>query len=193
MEDVTKTETQRDRVRRLLIGPLQELGFRFRKGTTEDVAARRLATLCDDMAYLSDEGLERLALAMRDKGEGSARCFWPERATFIAFAQMAQPRPIEDMPGLASWFASAAGVAAHDGGRLVAEYRWWLMKHRPPMNDTERARISERASEWRSMSERLRDRIGRGVRLGDHDAGWLRAYDADHDAALALIRPQGAA
>lgn len=193
MEDVTKTETQRDRVRRLLIGPLQELGFRFKKGTTDEDAARRLATLCDDMAYLSDVALERLALALRDKGEGSARCFWPERATFIAFAQMAQPRPIEDMPGLASWFASAAGAAARDGDRLVAEYRWWLMKHRPPMNDSERARISERATEWRSKAERLRDRITRGVRLDYQDEGWLQAYDADHTAALALIQSRGAA
>lgn len=188
MSDDDMTETKRGRVRRLLLEPLQDLGFRFKKGTPDDVASRRLAALCDDMAYLSDEALRRVALAMRDKGEGSARCFWPERATFIAFAQMAQPRPIEDMPGMASWFASAAGSAAQEQDRLVAEYRWWRVKHRPPMNDGEWRRISERAAQWRSQAERFRDRLMRGVVLDQQDQGWLAAYDADHAAALALVQ-----
>lgn len=193
MEDMTKTETQRDRVRRLLIGPLQDLGFRFKKGTPDDLAAKRLATLCDDMAYLSDVALERLALALRDKGEGSARCFWPERATFIAYAQMAEPRPIEEMPGLVSWFASAAGQRALSEDRLVAEYRWWRHKHRPPMNPEEWAMVTKRAAEWRGRAERFRDRLSRGVALDHQDGGWLAAYEADHAAALALVGNRDAA
>lgn len=189
-----KRESQRGRVRRLLLEPLQDLGFRFKKGTPDDKAARRLTSLCDDLSYLSDESLQRLKLAMRDKGEGSARCFWPERATFIAFAQMVQERRIEDMPGMVSWFASAAGAAAVAGDRLVAEYRWWNSKHRPPMNEREKWLIDQKAKEFRSREEGIRDRMRRNVPVDMDDQGWLRAYEADHALALSLVqKARGAA
>lgn len=191
MDAEVKQETKRGRVRRLLLSPLQELGFRFKRGTPEDVVARKMAGLCDDLAYLSDQGLTRMALTMRDKGQGSAKNFWPERATFIAFAQVVEPRPIEEMPGLASWFGSAAGTKAVAEDRLVAEYRWWRQKHRPPMTPLEWSQVEIRSRELRSQASRLRERVLNGHVLGADDDGWLAGYDADHAAARALVSGDG--
>lgn len=185
--DSDKRENNRARVRRLVIDPLIGLGFRFKRGVAEDMAARRLTQLSDDVGYLSDEGLTRLQASMRDKGEGSARCFWPERATFIAYAQMIEPRPIEDMPGMASWFASEAGARAQAEDRLVAEYRFWRSKHRPPMNDMEWRRVTEKAKEWNDRATLMRDRQRRGITLTDWDRGWIGAYDGDLAAAQRLV------
>ncbi|MGI3169999.1 hypothetical protein ACRARG_12640 [Pseudooceanicola sp. C21-150M6] len=188
MTDGEKHEANRQRVRRFLIGPLQALGFRFKKGTPIEEERKRLAQIADDVGYLTDQNLDRLYLALRDKGEGSARCFWPARATIIAFAQAAQPRPIEDMPGLASWFASEAGRRAEEDGRLVAEYRFWTVKHRPPLNDRERDLIAKRARQWASEVDVARDRLRRDVPLRPGEEGMLHAYEIDEAAARELVR-----
>ena len=116
---------------------------------------------------------------------------WPWRSTqarIIALAQIAQPRPLEEMPGLASWFGSAAGRAALAEGRLVEEYRWWLSKHRPPMNPQERRLISDRAGAAQSKADRLRERLGLNLPVDAGDREWLHAFEAHETAARALVR-----
>ena len=186
--DAESSETKRDRVRRLLLDPLDALGFRFQRGTDPEEGRRRLDRLADDLAYMGDENLRRLFEAMRTKGEGKSRDFWPSHAAFIALAQIAQPRPLEEMPGLASWFGSAAGRAALAEGRLVEEYRWWLAKHRPPMNPQERRLIADRASAAQAKAARLRERLGLNLPVDAGDREWLHAFDAHEAAARALVR-----
>ena len=186
-EDQTE-ESNRARVRRLFIAPMQGLGFRFKKGTPIEEERKRIDRIIDDVAYLADRNLDRLYLTLRDKGEGSARCFWPARATIIALAQVAQPRPIEDFPGLASWFASEAGRRALEAHRLVAEYRFWRFKHRPPLNEREFDQIAAKARSWAGDVERARDRLKRGAPLLPGEEGMLRAYEADEAAALSLVQ-----
>ncbi|NVK57312.1 MAG: hypothetical protein HWE26_17045 [Alteromonadaceae bacterium] len=186
MSEEQKTETKRDRVRRLLLTPLAEMGFRWKRGTTDEDGRKRLDRVADDLAYLTDQNLDRLFLALQDKGEGSARCFWPEHATFVAYAQLAQPRPLSEMPGIASWFGSEAGRRAEEEGKLVAELRFWTVKRRPPMNDAERRRIAERAAEMRDRVARLCDKLDRGWSILPADAEWLAAYRRDEAAAQAL-------
>jgi hypothetical protein len=185
-EEQTTTETNRDRVRRLFINPMIELGFRFPHRTPEDTVRKRLDRMADDLGYLTDENLRRVQVSMRDKGEGSARCFWPPRATIIAYAQVAQPRPIEDLPELAGWFGSVAGRAALTEGRLVAEYRFWLPKHRPPLSDQEKRRVAELARQDEERVMRIRDRATR-MAIDADDQSFLGAYEADHAAALRLV------
>ena len=187
MQQVQDHESKRDRVRRLLLDRLGAIGFRFPKGTEPAEAQKRLDRLADELAYLTDLNLERLFEAMRSKGEGRARDFWPSHAAFIALAQLAQPRPLQEMPGLASWFGSAAGRAALAEGRLVAEYRWWREKHRPPLNAQERRIIADRAGEAQAKAARVKERLGHALPVDPADREWLFAFERDEAAARELV------
>jgi hypothetical protein len=174
MEEVT--ETKRDRVRRLLIDPLRADGFRFARGVTSEDAKTRLDRLADDLAYLKDDGLDALRVSLRTKGEGAARCFWPAPATVLGLAESFQRRPLDELPALLRWFASAAGGAAVLGDRLVAEYWFWTMHKRPPVKPTDKKVVADKAEEWRRRVELAKDRIARGHTMPDDEAQWLQWY-----------------
>jgi hypothetical protein len=171
-------ETKRDRVRRLLIDPLKADGFRFAKGVTAEDAMTRLDRLADDLAYLKDDGLIALRFSLRTKGEGAARCFWPTPATVLGLAESFQRRPLDELPALLRWFASAAGGAALLGDRLVAEYWFWTMHKRPPVKPLDKRVVSEKAEDWRRRVELAKDRIARGHSIPDDDAQWLEWYQS---------------
>ncbi|HBM60862.1 MAG TPA: hypothetical protein DD444_16945 [Citreicella sp.] len=173
----TTTETNRDRVRRLLIEPLARRGFRFAKGTPPEEQTKRLNDLADSMGYLSDESLRVLEQCMRAKGQGSSRCFWPDLASFEGYAEAREPRPLGELPGVLRWFRSAAGAEALLGNRLVAEYEFWTARKRPPVSDRERAAVARRAVDHASKAERVRDRINRGLTPFEGDAEWLQWFD----------------
>ncbi len=170
------TETKRDRVRRLLIDPLKADGFRFAKGVTAEDAKTRLDRLADDLAYLKDDGLDALRVSLRTKGEGAARCFWPAPATVLGLAESFQRRPLDELPALLRWFASAAGGAAVLGDRLVAEYWFWTMHKRPPVKPMDKKMVADKAGEWRRRVELAKDRIARGHTMPDDEAQWLQWY-----------------
>ena len=182
--DQTQTETKRDRVRRLLIQPLADRGFRFKAGTPAERQRELLDQLADDMAYLSDESLQVLEQCMRAKGEGTSRCFWPSLATFDGFAQAREPRPLGELPAVLRWFASAAGRAALDGDRLVAEYLFWQRHRRPPVRQLEQQAVAEEAARINRQAEAIRDRRDRGGAPTSDDLAWL----AWHDDLLARVR-----
>jgi hypothetical protein len=170
------TETKRDRVRRLLIDPLKSDGFRFAKGVAAEDAKARLDRLADDLSYLKDDGLIALRVSLRTKGEGSSRCFWPAPATVLGLAESFQRRPLDELPALLRWFASAAGGAALLGDRLVAEYWFWTMHKRPPVKPLDKKVVADKAEDWRRRVELAKDRIARGHTIPDDDAQWLEWY-----------------
>lgn len=173
-----KQETKRDRVRRLMIGPLQKLGMRFPKAVAEADGKKTLDRICDEMAYLSDENLRRMAEYMRTKGEGSKKDFWPSRKSFIAFAEVAQPRGLDELPALLGWFASEAGKKALAEGRLVAEYQFWQKHKMPPVTDGQKRQVEIDAGEMNSKARKVRERIARGVAPFGDDGQWLKWFDA---------------
>ncbi|WP_146592334.1 hypothetical protein [Puniceibacterium confluentis] len=178
MTDQTdQTETKRDRVRRLVIEPLTGRGFRFPRVMPEADQRKALDALADALTYMSDEGLRRVSEALRTKGEGSAKCFWPCLATVEGFAEVCERRPLSELPALLRWFASAAGHEALIGDRLVAEYLFWQDRKRPPVHPRDREIVARRAVEMASKAERIRDRIGRGLQPFDDDGEWLRWYE----------------
>ncbi|MEQ5872587.1 hypothetical protein J4E08_22250 [Sagittula sp. NFXS13] len=179
-----ENETQRGRIRSALV---EGLGFRFPKGTPEDEARKRLNRICDDLAYLSDEGIRRVVGALRTKGEGGSRCFWPDRATFLAYAELAESRPLEEAPGVASWFASAAGREAVAEDRLVAEFLFWEKKKKPPLLAGEKRAVAEQAAAFRSQARRARANkaCGRPPVLDDQE--FLVWYEDLERRATALV------
>ncbi|MCF7725763.1 hypothetical protein [Sulfitobacter sp. M22] len=184
------TETKRDRVRRLLIDPLKADGFRFARGVTADDAKTRLDRLADDLAYLKDDGLVALRISLRTKGEGTARCFWPAPATVLGLAESFQRRPLDELPQLLRWFASAAGGAALLGDRLVAEYWFWTMHKRPPVKPMDKKIVAQKAEDWRRRVELAQDRIARGHSIPDDDAQWLEWYKGKVDYVEGLVGNQ---
>ena len=179
-------ETRRDRVRRLLIAPLQDRGMRFAKGTAPDQQRRFLDGLADDLGYMADDRLRALEEVLRSKGEGHKRCFWPQRVAILGWAEALHPRPIEELPAMASWLGSVEGPKAQGEGTLVPVFRFIERYKRPPVGDQDRRAIASRALAINSDVGLWRDRRDRGVARADELAS-LRAYDAIEARALALI------
>ncbi|WP_370045502.1 MULTISPECIES: hypothetical protein [Salipiger] len=189
-EQTTKTETKRDRVRRILIHPLTEWGFRKPGNVTEEKHGKFLVDLADGLAYLSDEQLERLREFLKTKGEGKDRRGWPRMATITPLAEAVAPRPLEEVPAIASWFGSARGPKALEEGTLVAEFQFLTALKRPPLHDGDWRRIRERAAEHDSNKRVREDRVRRGV--ADHDdRQWLAWYAKLEARAMALLPEQG--
>ncbi|APE43401.1 hypothetical protein BOO69_08215 [Sulfitobacter alexandrii] len=181
---VAPQEGNRARVRRLFIEPLTRDGMRFRHGTPPDEQRRRLDQMADDLGYLSDASLTVLAGCMVSKGEGANKVFWPSRVSILGYAEAREPRPLEEVPGLRSWFVSAAGrKAAGIPGRLVAEFGFWKRHKRPPLGDREWDAVNRNAGDYARRVELTRDRQARGVQVDPNDENWLARYDAT-DAML---------
>ncbi|MEP5730359.1 MAG: hypothetical protein ABJL67_13435, partial [Sulfitobacter sp.] len=188
----TKDETSRDRVRRLFIHPLQGDGMRFKAGTAEADQRKRMDQMADDLGYMADGPLRNLMVCMRTKGEGSKGIFWPSRVSILKFANTAQPRAIEDIPGFKSWFAGAAGRAAQKvPGQLVAEYTFWCRNFHPPFDATHKHSIAMRAGELAQRAKHLNDRRAQGVALAVEDDAWLRRYNGRETMLRSWIERNG--
>lgn len=185
-------EASRARVRRLFIEPLVRDGMRFKHGTSADDQRRKLDQMADDLGYLSDASLSVLAACMVSKGEGAARVFWPSRVSIMSFAEAREPRPLEDVPGLRSWFISAAGrTAAGIPGRLIAEFSFWKRHKRPPLGDREWDAVNRNAADFARRVELIRDRMARGVRVDEVDAQWLERYEQTEDMLRGWLEDAG--
>lgn len=175
-EQTLQAETKRDRVRRILVAPLQAGGMRFRRGTPEDRQRDYFTRLCDELAYLGDEALAAVQAWAKRHGDGEQRCFWPPLVAMISTAEAYQCRPLEEVPKIAGWFRSVAGARARAEGRLVAELKFWERFKRPPINDREHARIAERAAEWTRRVQLAEEKLDRGVEPGGEERAFLRWY-----------------
>lgn len=184
MNDGQASETNRARVRRLLLSPL---GFRRPKAVSEEDQARILDQVCDDLGYLSDEGLRRVEQMLRTKGQGSSKNWWPDLATFRAYAEYAEPRPIEELPALRRWFGSIEGPKAIAQGTVVETWQWFVRKKVPPVKPQDRQLVRERAAENARRLQLVEER-GRAGRVVDpSEAEWASWYRAQHDRLAAMI------
>lgn len=187
-DEQTTTETKRDRVRRMLITPAQDRGMRFRRGVPEEDQRKALDRLCDDLAYLGDAALHALREWLLCHGDGAERTFWPSHIALVTTAEAIQPRPLEEVPGVASWFQSRAGADALAEGRLIAEFLWWERKKRPPLNPQEKRLVAEKAGTIASEMTRTQDKLNRGVAPLQPDVDQLEYWRGLERRALALVR-----
>lgn len=184
-------ETARDRVRRLVLDPLTKAGMRFRHRTPQDDQAKWLNALCDELSYCNEKTLQAIASWAKCHGDGAGRSFWPSRVAFLSTAEAYQPRRLEEVPVIASWFGSVAGPAAQDAGRLVAEFRFIERMKRPPLQGAkgqrEWAAIEEEARDYQRRVELSTDRITRNVEVGSSERQFLGWYFETELRALALV------
>ncbi|KAB2539667.1 hypothetical protein AL035_17830 [Salipiger aestuarii] len=185
-------ETKRDRVRRILIEPLTEWGFRKPGNIRADRFDGFMVSLCDGLGYLSEEQLDTLRVALRTRGEGKDRRGWPRMATIAALAEAIAPRPIEEIPAIRRWFASVEGPKAAKDGALVAQFLFWEKFKRPPLTDGDRRAIRDKARDLDSGVRVRRDRERRGVASAD-DLRWLDWHGGIEVRAVALVSEGAAA
>lgn len=174
--DTDQTESKRDRVRRLLLDPLADHGFRFKRGVTDDDAKAKLAQIADDLAYMSDAGLKAMFQSMRLKGEGSSRDFWPSRAAFLGLAEALEKSPLEEAPALLRWFASVEGPKALQAKTHVAQYLFWSKNKRPPASVHDWRSVRDHAERMAERAMRVQDKLDRGVAPYPDDEAWHRRY-----------------
>lgn len=183
-------ETGRDRVRRLL---LDQLGFRHPRGTDDDAARRFLDRLADELGYMADDRLAVLRDMMRTHGQGSARNQWPDHASFIGWAEVVQPRPLEDLPALLRWFGSVEGPRAIAEGTLVETWEYIRMRKVPPVTQQARQLVAERAAESNRRIAILAERRAAGMSVNPADDEWGRWYLARRAACEEIVARERAA
>lgn len=187
---VEPTETNRDRVRRLLFQPL---GFRHPKAMTEADGRAILDGIADDLAYMADDKLEALARMLRPHGQGSARNFWPDRATFIGLAHVCQPLPLDRDPKLLSWFASVEGQRMVQEGTLVETWRYFEDRRIPPYTPQARQMVADRARDNARRLQVIREREDHGYGVAPDDLDWARRYGELRDRLERLVAEARAA
>lgn len=185
-----QVEAKRARVRRLLLDPL---GFRFRR--TVDAAAQRkyLDGIADELGYMTEGNLKALADMMRGHGQGSDRNLWPDRASFIGFAEVVQPRPIEELPALLSWFGSVEGPRAQAAGELVEVWDYISRRKIPPYTDHARKAVSEAAGEANRRLRILAERRAADLPIAAIELDWERWYLARRAECEAIVAAERAA
>ena len=185
-EQTTPAETKRDRVRRLLIQPLTECGFRKPGDVPQDRFDKFLTNLADGLGYLSDDQLVTLRTFLQTRGEGKDRRSWPRMATITPLAEAIAPRPLEEVPAITSWFGSARGPQALEEGTLVAEFLFLEKFKRPPLNEGDWRTVRDKARALASDRRVKADRVRRGVASTD-DRQWLAWIDRVEGRAMALL------
>jgi len=179
-----RPESKRGRVRRLLVTPLHEAGFRRARGVTVEKQEAELASLCDHLAYLSDDGLRALRDLLLPKGQGKDHDIWPSKAMVIGHAEAIEPRPIEELEGLLRWFRSRAGPQARAEGTLVESYRYFQRYKVPPSRVG--LMIRREAEANRDKLRLVEDRMAREV-ASPSELGWRRVYLAERDRVSRLV------
>lgn len=178
------SETNRDRVRRLLFAPL---AFRHEARLTQSEARAIEDPVADDLAYLTDESLAALARALVLKGDGHNRNKWPGRATFVAFAMFVQPLPLEQDQKLLSWFASVEGQRMVQDGTLVETWGYIERWRIPPYTPEARRLVLESAQVAARRLKIVAERLDLGHPVDPSEREFARRYQAETDRLTALV------
>lgn len=172
--EIEVAENKRARVRRLLIEPLEALGMRRGAKMPADVFKTKMNSMIDALTYMSDQRLAVLFEMLKTKGEGRSHDLWPSPATILGIAEFVQPRPIQELPNLLSWFRSVEGPKCLEAGTLVETWQYFQRNKRPPIHAKQQIEVSAKRHQHRCQL--TRERMGRGTADPD-DIRWLQRYE----------------
>lgn len=190
----TETETlaKRERVRRLLIQPLEADGLVRDRRTKAGEHAAFLEKLADRLGYLTDENLVTLKRFVRARATGEAHNVWPGFATILNHAQDLQTPPDPENPIMQSWLHSRQGEALMARGEHVETYLFLtglVAKGRPrPPLPAEKRMIANRARDMARKRTLIVERIDGGVHVPEDDRRWLAWYDEQTQIAEDIVR-----
>lgn len=191
-QNTTETLAKRERVRQLLIRPLESDGLVRDRRTKASEHAAFLDKLADRLGYLTDQNLETLRRYVRAQALGPAHNVWPSWATILNHAGDLQTPPDPENPIMQSWLHSVQGEALMGRGEHVETYLFLKGlvargRSRPP-RDAEKRMIAELARENRRKRELVSEAIAAGRHVSEDDRKWLAWYDEMTRTAEDIVR-----
>lgn len=178
-------KNKRARVRLLLIEPLEALGFRRNAKMPVEAFKTQMVNMIDQLVYMTDDSLEVMFGMLKSKGQGANRDIWPSPATFTGYAELVEPRPIEELPGLLRWFRSIEGPKALEAGTLVETWVYFHKHKRPPKFVERQLQVD--AAKHSSRCQLVRERMGRGTAKAE-DINFLKRYESRRAYCEAIVR-----
>jgi hypothetical protein len=169
-----KAESKRDRVRRLFTSRLDDLGFRRHGNVKVADHGLNMVKLIDALTYMSDHSMNVLYDMLKSKGQGRDRDIWPSRATILGYAELVEPRAIEELPSLIRWFRSVEGPKAQRDGTLVETWMYFQTHKVPPVRA--RRQIVDNAKKNAHKLELYRERVQRDKATPD-EQHWIERYE----------------
>ncbi len=169
-----KTESKRDRVRRLFIQPMNDLGFRRNALVKVADFELTMTKITDALTYMSDHSLGVMFDMLKSKGQGRDHDFWPSRAAILSFAELVEPRELEELPSLIRWFRSIEGPKALRDGTLVETWAYFRKFKKPPVGA--KLQIQRTADDNSHKLELYRERIQSGKATRD-EVIWVDRYE----------------
>ena len=163
----------REKVRALLIDPLQEEGMRRPARETVAQHNKNLTKLAGWLSYMTPENLIEMRRVVRDNAEGKRLDAWPSIVSVRNLAHRMQRPPLDEKHISYTWLASVEGPPARAGGYLVELYEWLKVHGKPPHLGL--PKIRDEAYDNRRKRELTEERIGRGTAL-EEDRVWLEWY-----------------
>jgi len=178
-------ETKRDRVRRLLINPLEATGMRKQARMKEADHAEMLVRLADRIAYLPDLHLKGLVVWCTRNAKGKEGNQWPDEVSIIRQAMFLQSPPPRSCSYVVSVLRSQAGRNARVMGYLTELYMA-ASKYGPPFSKLSLERLADQARENTKEVGRVQRAIDRGDATQDRRQ-WLSWYLRHQSEALSII------
>lgn len=176
------TETKRDRVRRLFLKRMDELGFKRQHRMSAARHDEMVGKLIDKLAYLDDEHFEVLIKSCIVCAGGKRRNEWPDMVMILRDAYRLQSPPFSKGEYAASILRSDLGARALAEGWHV-ELHIAAIEQGPPPSKYQLSRLAEDARENRAERERVIDRMASGAATEER-MQWLEWYGRHERAAL---------
>lgn len=176
----------KERVRQILIEPLQQRGMVRKRGQKVEQVDRMLASLEARLAYMTADNLGALAEVVERYAEGPKKNVWPAEVSICNWARRLQLPPASESRLVRSYLQSVAGRRAQSEGYLVELFYYLKKWGAPPAGDWAIGKIKAEAEDnqqRRANIERLRDE----GRASPSDLQWLSRYWAALERCTAII------
>ena len=183
-------ESKRDRVRRVLIHPLERAGMRKQRRMTAAAHDEFLVRLADRLAYLREDQLRGLVPVLTRHAKGKDGNEWPDEVAIVKWAYGMEPPPFELNDYVVSVLRSRAGAVAKDNGYIV-ELLLAAQRLGPPFSKLNTERLRREGQQAAQERERLRRRMARGDEVPLERRQWLNWYGAHEQTALAIMAGDG--
>ncbi|HGG04784.1 MAG TPA: hypothetical protein ENK28_04945 [Aliiroseovarius sp.] len=178
-DQAERRQSNRARVRQLLIKPLQETGLVRQDRGKGRVSAAAHDALLEKMqarlGWMDDNGLRALRAVLVSLASGPALNYWPKWATIWNHATRLRPPPEAENTIMTSWLHSCEGPRLRAAGTLVETYLFLRDKSRPP-SDWEVKQIRSQASDNAVKRARVIRQIDEG-NVSDDDRNWFDWYN----------------
>lgn len=187
-------ESGRARVRRVLIGPLEQGGMRRKRGVSVDEHRGFLGWVARHLAYMTEDELRALRSGLERMGVGPSGDVWPSPQTIVTIGNAIRSPRLDDCELTTSWMKSRAGAAAWEESPLIAvallDFFAKRRRGRRPPAEFEMRAIREAGEVAAKRLEAAKARIVDGeARVGDRQL--VEGCEREIAEARRFVFPEG--